>query len=186
MRASHADRERTVDVLKAAFAEGRLTQSEYNDRLDLAYQSQTYGQLAGVVHDLPSGPVPVPYLVQPQAVPAAFGGYPQEYPPPYASPYAAPFARPRRTNGLAAAALVLGLGQLLTAGFTAIPALVCGHVARGQIRERGEDGDGLAVAGIVLGWIGVALWMLVILLLVSSGSGHPGPVAPYPPVPAAP
>ena len=37
MRASSADRERAVDVLKAGFTEGRLTQDEYNDRMGRAY-----------------------------------------------------------------------------------------------------------------------------------------------------
>ena len=45
MRASSADRERTVDVLKAGFAEGRLTQDEYNDRMGRAYSARTYGEL---------------------------------------------------------------------------------------------------------------------------------------------
>ena len=37
MRAASADRERVVDVLKAGFTEGRLTQDEYNDRMGRAY-----------------------------------------------------------------------------------------------------------------------------------------------------
>src|SRR6202030_4661343 len=40
MRASSADRERAVDVLKAGFAEGRLTQDEYNDRMGRAYAAR--------------------------------------------------------------------------------------------------------------------------------------------------
>ncbi|MGH3419203.1 MAG: DUF1707 SHOCT-like domain-containing protein, partial [Streptosporangiaceae bacterium] len=42
MRAASADRERAVDVLKAGFAEGRLTQDEYNERMNRAYASRTY------------------------------------------------------------------------------------------------------------------------------------------------
>ena len=58
MRASSADRERAVDVLKAGFAEGRLTQDEYNDRMGRAYAARTYGDLAALTTDLPAGPLP--------------------------------------------------------------------------------------------------------------------------------
>jgi len=59
MRAATADRERAVDVLKAGFAEGRLTQEEYNDRMGRAYAARTYGELAALTADLPAGPLPV-------------------------------------------------------------------------------------------------------------------------------
>jgi len=54
MRAASADRERAVDVLKAGFAEGRLTQDEYNDRMGRAYAARTYGELATLTADLPA------------------------------------------------------------------------------------------------------------------------------------
>ena len=60
MRAAHADRERTVDVLKAAYAEGRLTAEEYSQRFDAVHRAQTYGQLSPLVGDLPSGPMVAP------------------------------------------------------------------------------------------------------------------------------
>ncbi|MEU1542224.1 MULTISPECIES: DUF1707 and DUF4190 domain-containing protein [Streptomycetaceae] len=53
MRAAHDDRERTVDVLKTAFAEGRLTQPEFEDRVGLAYQAVTYQELYGLTVDIP-------------------------------------------------------------------------------------------------------------------------------------
>ena len=56
MRASDAERERAVDVLKAAFTEGRLTQDEYADRVGQVQVSKTYGDLAALTHDLPIGP----------------------------------------------------------------------------------------------------------------------------------
>ncbi|WP_370128934.1 DUF1707 domain-containing protein [Streptacidiphilus sp. EB103A] len=197
MRASHADRERTVDVLKAAYAEGRLTPDEYNDRVEQIYRSQTYGELSGVIQDLPSGPMPVPYLTPAPVIPAVFapapGGYP--LPGPYAygrpfdpysvNPYAPP-PRLRRTNGLAVAALVLGLAELPTLGVTALPALICGHIARGQLRDRDEDGDGMAVAGIALGWIAVAIFFVVLFLGVAAGHSTGGGMMPAPAAPAAP
>lgn len=53
LRASDADRERLVEVLKTGFAEGRLTQDEYNLRMERAYTSRTYGELGALVGDLP-------------------------------------------------------------------------------------------------------------------------------------
>jgi hypothetical protein len=54
--ASHADRERAVDVLRAGFAEGRLTQTEFDERVARTYASRTYGDLYELTGDLPAGP----------------------------------------------------------------------------------------------------------------------------------
>jgi hypothetical protein len=56
--AATADRERTVGVLRAGFAEGRLTQDELADRVAQAYSARTYGDLWALTADLPAGPVP--------------------------------------------------------------------------------------------------------------------------------
>ena len=72
----------------------------------------------------------------------------------------------RSTNGLAIASLVLGIVWIYWIG--SILALVFGYVARRQIRESGgrQNGDGMAVAGIVLGWIGIATLALVIAFAI--------------------
>jgi hypothetical protein len=67
---------------------------------------------------------------------------------------------------MAIASMVLGILWLYWIG--SILALVFGYLARKQIRERGEAGGGMATAGIVLGWIGVG--MLVLLFLVGAAS----------------
>lgn len=67
--------------------------------------------------------------------------------PPY---YYAP-ARP--TNTMAILALVSGL-------LFAPAGIVLGHIARKQIRQTGEEGDGLALAGLILGYIGTGLMTL--------------------------
>lgn len=54
MRSSRADRERTVDLLKAAFEEGRLDQDELAERAGQAYSSRTYAELAALTADLPT------------------------------------------------------------------------------------------------------------------------------------
>jgi uncharacterized membrane protein len=150
MRAATADRDRTVDVLKAAFAEGRLSQDEYNDRMSQAHTARTYGELMALTGDLPAGPVPLPMQ------------------PAWQMP-----VRSAQTNGMATAALVLGLLEFVTVGITAIPAIICGHVARSQIKRTGEQGDGMAVTGLVLGYGAVVffVFMLVILAAISSRSG---------------
>jgi len=55
LRASHADRERAVEVLKAAFVQGRLTKDELDARLGQAFASRTYSELAAVTADIPVG-----------------------------------------------------------------------------------------------------------------------------------
>ncbi|GAA2848719.1 DUF1707 SHOCT-like domain-containing protein [Nonomuraea rubra] len=54
MRVSDEDRERTAQQLQQAFSEGRLTQPELEDRLEVALSARTYGDLLGLITDLPS------------------------------------------------------------------------------------------------------------------------------------
>ena len=56
LRSSAADRERAADVLKAAFAEGRLDQDEYSERVGQVHASRTYAELAALTADLPAAP----------------------------------------------------------------------------------------------------------------------------------
>ena len=101
-------------------------------------------------------------------------------PPPYAQPqqpyYGAVGPAPR-TNGMAVASLVLGIVWLFWVG--SILALVFGYVGKGQIDRAGgaQSGRGLAIAGIVLGWVGVGTLVLTIVLaivgsLTDSGSSQ--------------
>jgi uncharacterized protein DUF1707 len=55
LRASHADRNRVVDVLKAAFIEGRLTKDELDARLSQTLAARTYADLAALTADIPPG-----------------------------------------------------------------------------------------------------------------------------------
>jgi DUF1707 SHOCT-like domain len=56
LRASRADRERVIDLLKAAFVQGRLDRDEFDARIGQALASRTYGELAAVTAGLPAGP----------------------------------------------------------------------------------------------------------------------------------
>ena len=55
MRASHADREHVIGVLKVAFVQGRLEQDEFDLRVGQTFAARTYGELAAVTADLPAG-----------------------------------------------------------------------------------------------------------------------------------
>lgn len=86
------------------------------------------------------------------------------------SGYAAPvgYTAPQKTNGLAIASLVLGIvGLPFCLWFIGgIPALILGYMAKSQIRASGdtEQGRGMALAGIILGWISVVCTVLFIVL----------------------
>ncbi|WP_093905287.1 DUF1707 and DUF4190 domain-containing protein [Streptomyces sp. cf386] len=146
MLASHADRERAVDVLRAGFGEGRLEHPEFEKRVERAYTARTVGELALLVADLPLGPVPQPAPVTP--VPRTF----------------LPVARPQ-TNGKAVGSALCGVLCLVSFGLTGIPAVVLGHAARSEIRRTGEGGDGLALTGLVLGWLSTAGWAVLVTLM---------------------
>jgi hypothetical protein len=143
LRASDADRERAAEVLRTGFAEGRLDKDEYDALLSQVYAAKTRADLATATQQLPGGGA---MLYQATVSPPAR--------------YTAPGGR---TSSLAVASLVCGIIPLLP---TSILAIVFGHVARGQIRRTGEKGGGLALAGLVLGWVGVALTVLALVMFV--------------------
>jgi hypothetical protein len=114
-------------------------------------QQQGFGQQPGFGQ--PAGYQPVGYG---QGTPAWSGGpgYPAS-----------------KTNGLAIASLVCGIIQFVFLGILAsIPAIILGHLARRQIRQTGERGAGMAMAGLVLGYIGVALTVIVVIAIIAAAS----------------
>jgi hypothetical protein len=147
-----------------------------------ASQPPTYGQPSPYGQPPPYGQPspygqPTPYG-HPSAYgqPPPYGGSPPYGTPPYpGAPYGYPppgYQQSRHTNGFAIASMVLGILWLYGVG--AILALIFGYVGRKQIRERGDSGNGMAIAGIVLGWIGVAGIILFIVLLAVAASSSPG------------
>ena len=69
------------------------------------------------------------------------------------------------TNGFAIASLACGLAQFVFGPLATIPAIVFGHMARGQIKRTGEQGAGLALAGLILGWATVILAIVLIVVV---------------------
>ena len=56
LRASRADRERVIELLKVAFVQDRITHDELDTRIGLALASRTYADLADLTADIPAGP----------------------------------------------------------------------------------------------------------------------------------
>jgi hypothetical protein len=65
MRASDADREQAIDVLKAAFAQGRLTRDELDVRVGQVLTSRTYADLDTLTSDIPGGIAAAPSAPRP-------------------------------------------------------------------------------------------------------------------------
>jgi len=90
-------------------------------------------------------------------------------PPPAAyTPYTtagAAYAYAPRTNPLAIVSLVLSLVGLLT-WITAIGGVITGHIALSQIKRTGEGGRGMAIAGVIVGYVMVGFMVLYILFIV--------------------
>jgi len=103
-------------------------------------------------------------MAQPPYDPYA-GGYGSD---PYGQSYQQPSqvhhyygSAPPRNNGMATASLVLGIIGIFFCGFTSILAIIFGHVAQSQIKRTGEGGAGMATAGLVMGYIVTAIWIVV-------------------------
>jgi uncharacterized membrane protein len=150
MRASDADRERLVEVLKTGFAEGRLSQDEYNLRMGRAYAARTYGELEALVSDLPR--------------PA----------------YGYPLYQPRRANSLAVASLACGLLEIffgftaipaVILGHKALRQIrQTGEPGRGMARV------GLVLGWTAIGIFAILFALAVVGVMVSTS--HTGQAAP--------
>ncbi|RPF21131.1 DUF4190 domain-containing protein [Myceligenerans xiligouense] len=98
-----------------------------------------------------------PYQQQPGATPyPAAPGYPAQY-----------GGQPFPKNDLGVWALVLGIISIVMCGFLAgIPAIIVGNKARQAVRNGEADNDGMGLAGIITGWIGTVISILVIAFYV--------------------
>jgi hypothetical protein len=100
------------------------------------------------------------------ATPAAPAQPQYVYPTPAAPAqpqYVYPPARP--TSGYAIAAFVTSLFGL------AIISVILGHSALSDIEKTGKDGKGLAIAGLIIGYIQCAFWTLIIILMAVAAAG---------------
>ena len=121
-----------------------------------------------------SAPPPVPYATPaPYAAPPAYGPQPQPQPYDYGypgSPYG--YSAPRQTEGLAVASLVVSCASIAglcgwgIGGVLGILGAIFGHVARKRIRASGANGAGMALAGIIIGWIVTGISAVVVVGLI--------------------
>ncbi|HJA61955.1 MAG TPA: DUF4190 domain-containing protein [Candidatus Brevibacterium intestinavium] len=71
------------------------------------------------------------------------------------------------TNTLAVVAMVCSIFGVVSSVFLAgIGGIIMGHIARKQIRQTGERGEGMAIAALWVGYIGTALWVLFWAVIV--------------------
>ena len=76
----------------------------------------------------------------------------------------------KQTAGLAIASLVLGiLGFVMLGPLGAIPAIICGHIAKSKINANPETltGEGMALAGLIMGYIQIGFLVLMVPLLAA-------------------
>jgi Domain of unknown function (DUF4190) len=115
-----------------------------------------------------------PYSQYPQPSSA-----PQYNPQPvYAQPVQPAFVQPviiaQQTNGKATAAMILGLCIFVAGFLTGIPAVILGHMALNEINLSGntQGGRGMAITGLVLGYLSVAgLLCLCLYFVVVAANG---------------
>jgi len=82
----------------------------------------------------------------------------------------APQAAP---DGNAVASLILGiLGITVIPFICSILAVILGRASIGDAHKRGEPGSGMAKAGVILGWIGVAVPAVLVVFLATSATFH--------------
>lgn len=105
--------------------------------------------------------VPPPYeSAPPQGVP-----YQNQYAPSGSAGY--PYSAPASTNAMALGSLIASI-----AGWTVVPfvgwivGVVLGHIARSQLRQSNEQGAGLALAGLITGYVGLALTAVGVVFVI--------------------
>lgn len=114
-----------------------------------SYQNPQYGQPQYQNPQYPSPQYGQPQYGQPQYGQAPYGG--------------AGFRSAPATNTLAIVSLVLAvLGLTFIPLIASVCAVVCGHVAKGQIKRTGEGGSGFATAGLIVGYVSIALFVIVV------------------------
>lgn len=137
--------------------------------------------------EVPAAPAAPPYAA-PAVPPAPAAAQPPSYPQPAAAPQPAPAAQPagypppaapvppsaypapaygygyaappaQKTN-------IMAILSLVFAFVFSILGIVFGHIALSQIKRTGEDGRGLAVAGLIIGYVAVGLGVLAVIAYV--------------------
>lgn len=74
----------------------------------------------------------------------------------------------QKTNTLAIVSLVASIaGLVILWGIGSIAGVICGHISLGQIKKTGEQGRGMAVAGLIVGYVGIALAIIGVIIVIA-------------------
>jgi Domain of unknown function (DUF4190) len=116
----------------------------------------------------PTGEYPPP---NPAGYQAPYGSYPPppQYVAPPASygPYGGGYYAPVGTNGMAIGSLVSSIVGFLCCQIGAVVGIILGIVALNQIKQTNQDGRGVAIAGIVIGGLGIAVTVIFLFFYVA-------------------
>lgn len=94
-----------------------------------------------------------------------YGGAPHYAQQQYTQPYG---GAPQATSGLAIASLASGIaGWTILPFIGAIAAIILGHMGLGDVKKNNKSGRGLAITGLVLGYVGLILTILAIVGLMA-------------------
>jgi hypothetical protein len=115
-------------------------------------------------------------MTQPNYPPGDPNAYPPgQYPPGQYPPQF--YVQPRKTNGLAIASMIVSILSLTSCcGPVGVVGAILGHKAKGQIAQTGEEGEGMATAGVIVGWISFGLFLVVaigygIIIAIAAADG---------------
>lgn len=92
------------------------------------------------------------------------GQYPQQ-PMPQGQPMYAPVPP---TNTLAIISMIAAIVGLFTFAILSLAGVIMGHIALNQIKKRAEGGRGMAITGLILGYVGIAFWILFLIIAVAA------------------
>jgi hypothetical protein len=116
------------------------------------------------------GGYPAPPLGAPQGYTPGYPppGYPPGYPPAPGYPPYDPYqqGKPLGTNGKAIAALVTAIAGVVLCGLPSIAGIILGIIAMRETKRTGQDGYGLALAGLIIGSLVVVLVVLYVVFMV--------------------
>ena len=132
---------------------------------------ESSGNAYGAVEYPPNVQLPPP--LPPPVYPPTYPTYPSGYPTPYQGYSADPYdpyraGRPAGTNGMAIGALVCSLVGPFFCGLPSIAGLILGIIAMQETKRTGQDGHGLALAGVIIGAVGLPLLLLFFIAAVAA------------------
>ena len=61
---------------------------------------------------------------------------------------------------------VLAIVGFVLAFFVSLGAVICGHIALSQIKKTGEKGHGLALAAVIIGYVGIAIGIIYFIVII--------------------